>query len=346
MLDRLKKSKHSLLKPVQEETKSLIDFITYHGDTFVDKKNVTLENLFEYFDEKSSNWIHVCGSHNIEVVQDICDHFSLHPLLIEDIISSNQRAKLDDYKDYLFITMQIITYNPYKKAVQAEQASLILGKNYVLSFVETDQTIFESVKHRLKNEKCRIRDLGPDDLCYNLIDCLVDRQFETLERVDEQLEYLEEDLINHPKSRTVQKIQSAKREILLLRRAVWPTREVLSLLRRLDTPLIQEHTKLYIQDIYDRTIQAIDTIESFRDMASGMFDIYLSNINLRMNDIMKELTIVSTIFVPLTFIASIYGMNFDYMPELHMRWGYHLTIGIMLSVATGMLLFFRHKKWF
>lgn len=322
-----------------------IEILSYNSSRIVDERNVSLEKLFSFFDENAVNWINIKGSHDVKVVESICKHFNLHSLLIEDIISSTQRTKMDDYKDYLFITMQVLNFNSTKKAVEEEQASLVLGKNYVLSFLESDTPIFASIHQRLLIQNCHMHEMGADVLCYNLMDSIVDRQFETLEKVDEQLEFLEEDLINHAKNKTVQKIQKAKREILFLRRAIWPTREVFSLLRRLETPLVEEHTKLFMQDIYDRTIQAIDTIESFRDMSSGMFDIYLSNINLRMNEIMKVLTIVSTIFVPLTFIASIYGMNFDYMPQLHERWGFHAILGVMALMALGMIFFFRHKKW-
>lgn len=332
-------------RPALVDQAANIQFVCYSVDKLIVKRELSLDALWELFDPQAVNWIHVCGSYEKETVEQICERFGVHHLLIEDILSADQRSKLDDYKDHLFIIMQILHFNQKQQTVENEQASIVLGKNYVLSFVPQDGAIFDPVMRRLESDKSRMRTLGSDYLCYTLIDCLVDRQFEILEQMDEQLEYLEEDLISHPKNRTVQKIQHIKREILLLHRAVWPAREVMSLFRRIDSSLIQEPTKVYFQDLYDRTIQAIDTIESFRDVSSGMFDIYLSNINLRMNEIMKVLTIVSTIFVPMTFIASIYGMNFDNMPELHTFWGYYVVLSVMLGIASGMLLFFRRKKW-
>jgi magnesium transporter len=321
---------------------SLVDYDANHVKEF---NNASLEECIAYLKTPATTWIHICGIHDIKVVEQIGKHFGLHSLMLEDIVTSGQRSKLDDYKDNIYIVMRLLKYDEEKNEIEDEQVSFILGSNFLLSFSETKKDLYEPVKERIRNKNSRITHRGADYLCYSLIDCTVDHYFLILEKVDEQLENLEEELVQDPNPNTLKKIQQTKRSIALLRKSVWPTRGVINLFRRLETPLIQETTKIYMQDVYDHTIQAIDTIESFRDLSSGLLDIYLSNINLRMNEVMKVLTIVATIFVPLTFIASIYGMNFEYIPELHYRWGYPMVLGFMLFVTCGMLYYFRRKQW-
>lgn len=323
-----------------------IEMMDYDKDSFFDKKDVSLAECLELLKTPKNTWINIQGIQDVQTIQTIGSHFQLHPLIMEDIASASQRSKLDDYKENLYIVMRILKYNKEKEIVEDEQVSIILGSNYVISFLESENDIFFPIIKRLQSEESRIRNSGSDYLCYALIDCIVDHYFIILEQVDQNLENLEEELVHKPNTKTLIKIQSIKREISHLRKAIWPMREVISHFRRLESPLIHDSTKIYIQDVYDHTIQAIDTIESFRDIVAGMFDIYLSNINLRMNEIMKILTIVSTIFVPLTFLASIYGMNFEYMPELHSVWGYPVVLGVMATAATTMIYFFHRKGWF
>jgi magnesium transporter len=327
-----------------DTSKIRIEIMDYGPDHLLDLPNASIEECLARKALPTLTWINIHGVNNTDTVQKIGSVFGLHPLILEDIMTE-QRSKLDDYKDNIYLIIRVLKYNKEKDNIDDEQVSIILGKTYVISFVETDTDIFEPVRNRLRNKESRVRNLGTDYLAYSLIDLVVDHYFEILEQVDQQLEDLEEQLIKKPETTTLVKIQRSKRKISMLRKAVWPMREVISQFRRLDSPLIEESTKLYIQDVYDHTIQTIDTIESFRDIVSGMFDIYLSNINLRMNEIMKVLTIVATIFVPLTFIASVYGMNFENIPGLHNRWGFHITMGVMLLVALSMLYFFRRKKW-
>jgi magnesium transporter len=260
-------------------------------------------------------------------------------------MTSGQRSKLDNYKDTLFIVTQMLGYNEQKQQAEDEQVSIVLGENYLISFVETNKSVFAPVRERLRNPQSRIRQRGVDYLCYSLLDCIVDNYFLILEKIDAKVELLEHELIQSPEPVILRKIQHAKREVTLLRKSVWPMREVVSNLRRIDSPLVLDATKLYLHDVYDHTIQAIDTIESFRDITSGMLDIYLSNVSQRMNEVMKVLTIVATIFVPLTFIASLYGMNFDNIPELHTRYGYYIVLFVMALIAIGMIIFFRRKRW-
>jgi magnesium transporter len=330
-------------KPIHEQIELTI--IDYGPDHVTEKKNASIQECMIFLDTPSITWIHICGIHDIKTVEQLGRHFGLHPLMLEDIVTSGQRSKLDDYKDNIFIVLRLLNYDEEKDNIEDEQVSLILGKNFVISFSETKKDLFEPVEQRIRQKNSRITHRGADYLCYALIDCTVDNYFSVLEQVDDKLERLEQELVNLPSNATLVKIQKTKRDIAHLRKSVWPTRGVINLFRRLDSPLIKETTNLYMQDVYDHTIQAIDTIESFRDLSSGLLDIYLSNINLRMNEVMKVLTVVSTIFVPLTFVASIYGMNFENIPELHWKYSYFAVLGLMLSMSLGMLCFFRHKKW-
>ena len=321
-----------------------VSVFDYDANQLIEKQDTTIHECLEFLDSEAVTWINICGIDDIQTIELVGRRFGLHPLLLEDIMSSGQRSKLDDYKDNIYIVVKMLNYNENQQ-VEDEQVSLVLGKNFLISFLESKTNVFAPIYERLRPANSRIRQRGADFLCYTLIDCLVDNYFLILEKIDGKLENLEEELIKSPSPKTLQKIQKAKREITLLRKSVWPMRELISNFRRIETPLIQDTTKLYIHDVYDHTIQAIDAIESFRDIASGMLDIYLSNISQRMNEIMKVLTVVSTIFVPLTFIASIYGMNFDNIPELHWHYGYYAVLALMAIVTMGMLYFFHRKGW-
>lgn len=322
-----------------------ISLIDYDSQELTEKKEATLKECLISLSSPTPTWINVSGIHDSKTIETIGKHFGLHPLLLEDIMSSEQQSKLDNYRDTIYIVVRQLIYNEKKHSVEDEQVSLILGKNFLISFLESHSNVFAPIYERLRNPKGRLRQRGTDYLCYALIDCLVDNYFLILEKVDDKLEILEEELFHDPTPCTLKKMHHAKRDLVLLRKAIWPMREVISSFRRMESPLIQDSTKLYIQDVYDHTIQAIDTIESFRDITSGMLDLYLSNLSQHMNEIMKVLTIVATIFVPLTFIASLYGMNFKHMPELDWEWGYYVTLGIMGIIFIGMVYFFKRKKW-
>lgn len=327
------------------QTKISISVIDYDEHNYVEKDDVNLDECLEFLDTPLKTWIHIRGIHDVNMIQKIGTHFKLHPLMLEDIVNSDQRSKLDDYKENIFIVMRMLRYDYEKSEIYDEQISIVLGANTVITFTETEQEIFDPIKQRLRKENSRTRKAGSDYLCYSIMDYIVDNYFAILEQVDLNLEKLEEELIDDPRSKTLLKIQKCKREIVLLRKAIWPTREIMSQFRRLDTPLIHESTRVYMQDVYDHTIQAIDTIESFRDISSGMLDVYLSNMSHKMNEIIKVLTIVATIFAPLTFITGFYGMNFEHMPELHSKYAYPIVILVMLIISLLMLLYFRRKKW-
>lgn len=322
-----------------------ISLFDYDANNLIEKKDASLKECLIHLGTPSNTWINIHGIDDSVAIETIGRHFGLHPLLLEDIMSSGQQSKIDNYKDTIYIVVRRLIYNEQKQETEDEQVSLILGKNFVISFLESHNNVFTPIRERLHNSKSRLRQRGSDYLCYSLIDCLVDNYFLILEKVDDKLEALEEELFQKPTPKTLQRMHHTKREIVLLRRAIWPMREVISSFRRMESPLLQDSTKLYIQDVYDHTIQAIDTIESFRDITSGMLDIYLSNLSQRMNEIMKVLTIVATIFVPLTFIASLYGMNFKYIPELGWEWGYPSVLGVMFIISISMLYYFRRKGW-
>jgi magnesium transporter len=282
----------------------------------------------------------------VEVLEELNTCFRLHPLVLEDILNTDQRPKMEDYGDYLYIVLKtLFMAGNLGDEVESEQVSLILGRNFVLSFQEKENPLFEPIRERLRSGKGRLRKMGPDYLVHAVLDAIIDHYFVVLEKLGEKIEFLEEEVVIQPTPSTLQAAHQLKREMIFLRKAVWPLREVIDSLERGESYLIKESTVIYLRDIYDHTIQVIDNIETFRDMLSGMMDIYLSSISNRMNEIMKVLTLIATIFIPLTFIVGSYGMNFKYMPELSWPWGYPLVMALMLVVAIFMLIYFRRKKW-
>lgn len=329
----------------QTEAKIRLSIIEYSEDTFIEKEDASIDECLERIETPSMTWIQVHGTSDPHTIASIGKRFKLHSLFLEDILSGGQRSKLDIYQDQIFIVVRLLQYDEKTKNLKDEQVNIVFGPNYLISFLEGHEDIFKPIKERLRQGSNRIRKQGSDYLAYTLIDTIVDYYFVVLEKVDVDLDNLEEELLHSPQPKSLQKIQHAKRDMIILRKAIWPMRDVINRFMRLETPLVSSTTIIYLQDIHDHTVQTIDIIESFRDVVAGMLDIYLSNINIRTNDIMKVLTIVSTIFVPLTFICSLYGMNFEYMPELHYRWAYPIVLSIMAITAMAMLLFFRRKKW-
>ena len=291
-------------------------------------------------------WLDVTGLHDAALLERLGKAFGLHPLLMEDVLNTEQRPKLEDYGECLFIVLKRLYLEPSQAAVVSEQVSLVLGRGFVISFRESDTPIFDPVRQRLLGARGRLRAQGPDYLAHALIDTVVDGYFEVLERFGEEIERLEECLLECPTPEAVQSMHRMKRELIFLRKSVWPLREVIGGLERSDSVLLGEGIGLYLRDVYDHSIHVIDTVESYRDMLSGMLDVYLSSLSNRMNEIMKVLTIIATIFIPLTFIAGVYGMNFKYMPELEWHWGYFASLGMMLAVALGLVAYFKRKRWF
>jgi magnesium transporter len=292
-------------------------------------------------------WINLHGLHDITLLEQMGTLFNLHPLVLEDILNTNQRPKLEDYEDYLYIVLKTFSYKKTgtEETLDSDQVSLVLGKNFVLTFLEADGAQFDSVRERLHLGKGQIRKLGADFLIYSLIDAIVDSYFVILERIDEKTEALEAELIERPQPLTLHSIYRLKREGVFLRKSLWPLREVINSLQRGNCPLLTGNTLLYIRDVYDHTIHIIDSVESLRDLTAGMLDIYMSSVSYRISTVMKVLTIITTIFMPLSLIAGLYGMNFRYLPGLDWYWGFFAVLGAMLIISIGMLALFRWKKW-
>lgn len=290
-------------------------------------------------------WYTVDGVHDVELLQLIGNRFGIHPLVLEDVANTLQRPKLEEFEDYIFVALKMIGYDLSGEKLCTEHVSIILGKGYVLAFLEDPGDVFEPVRQRIRTGKGRIRRLGADYLAYALLDAIVDNYFQVLEELSEEIEELEEEVVDVPTSRTLRSIHHNKRQLILLRRAVWPVREAVSALVRDELELITEDTRIFLRDLYDHTIHVIDTVETLREMVAGMMEVYLSSVSNKLNQVMKVLTVISSIFIPLTFIVGVYGMNFDYMPELRLRWGYGAVWGIMLAVAGGLLVAFRRKEW-
>ena len=287
-------------------------------------------------------WLNIDGLHDTDIVKRVGDRFSIHPLALEDIVSPNQRPKLDEYTDMLFIVVRMLTYD---ERLHDEQVSFVLTRDALVTFQEQNGDVFEPVRRRLRERQTRIATLGADYLMYALIDAVIDNYFVVLESFSERIEELESEAFTRPQGDTLRSIQSLKRDLIRFRRAVWPLREVISTLSRDENDLISEHTHRYLRDAYDHCVQVIDTVESLRETTSGLLDIYLTNINTRISEVMKVLTIIATIFIPLTFIAGVYGMNFVNMPELEWEFGYFIVLGLMASVTVVMLAYFKRRGW-
>ena len=329
-----------------------LDMVDYNAEALSVGTPARLDDFHLLKETPSNTWIRVHGLHDAEAINRFCLGFGLHPLTIEDILHTSQRPKIDHYDDYLFLVINLIHYNDAAKEMSMEQISFVLGPSYLLSFHEKNDDIFDDVLDRLENNKGRIRKMGVDYLLYSLLDRVVDNFFSVLEKIGEEVEELEEELIADPAPETLQSIHSLKREMILLRKSVWPLREVINGLQRDETVFMGESIRVYLKDLYDHTIQVLDTVETFRDIISGMIDIYLSSVSNRMNEVMKVLTIFAVIFIPLTFIAGLYGMNFNTsqsplnMPELNWYFGYPFALMLMAGTAISMLVYFKKKKWF
>jgi magnesium transporter len=281
----------------------------------------------------------------VELIEKIGKRFGLHPLILEDIVHTGQRPKLEDFGDHVFIALKMLYYNKQKGEIESEQISLIFGKNFVISFQERVGDIFDPIRERIRKNKGRVRKAGADYLAYALIDSIVDNYFVILEQLGEEIENAEQELAVNPTPETLQAIRTFKKETIFLRKSIWPLREVANSLERGESSLVDKSTLIYLRDVYDHTIQIIDAVESYRDMLSGMLDVYLSSISNRMNEVMKVLTIFAAIFIPLTFVAGVYGMNFSFMPELGWRWGYFGILLVMAIIAAVMIVYFKRKRW-
>lgn len=320
--------------------------IGYDPERVLDRTVERAEDVADLRGGTGTLWLDVVGLHNPILLEKLGQAFALHPLLMEDVLNTDQRPKLEDYDDYLFVVLQRLRYDRRAGHVAQEQVSLVLGNGFVLSFQESQSELFEPVRQRIHAAKGRLRGQGPDALLHALLDAVVDEYFGLLERLGEEIEHLETQILDRPSPISMRTLHRLKRELMAVRRSVWPLREVIGGLERLESPLLKPGLDLYLRDVYDHTVHVIDTVESYRDMLAGMLDVYLSALSNRMNEVMKVLTVISTLFIPLTFIAGLYGMNFKYMPELEWHWGYFAVLCLMAGVVLGMLVFFRRKRWF
>jgi magnesium transporter len=322
-----------------------IRIIDYDETQLEEKEVEKVEECFPFKDKPTITWINIDGLHDLEVIEKIGKQFGLHPLVLEDIVNTGQRPKLEDFENHIFVVLKMLYYDQEKGELEAEQISLIFGQNFVISFQERVGDIFEPLRERIRKGKGRVRKAGSDYLAYALMDSIVDNYFVILEQLGEKIEDAEQELAVNPTVETLQTIRTFKKEMIFLRKSIWPLREVVNSLERGESSLIDESTLIYLRDVYDHTIQIIDTVESYRDMLSGMLDVYLSSISNRMNEVMKVLTIFAAIFIPLTFVAGVYGMNFSFMPELGWRWGYFAALLVMAIVAVILIVYFKRKRW-
>ncbi len=317
--------------------------------------------LLPFRPSRAVSWIEINGIHDVKVVDEIGRQFSIHPLVLEDILNTTQRPKFEEYENYLFIVARIpfvhhdkeiperhqksAARTNHKLEIVFEQVSVLFGKDWVISFTENDRPLFDPIRERILSGKGRLRSQGPDYLAYALLDVLVDQFFVALEDLGEAIEFIDEELVRRPGPALLRQIHTFKRQMMYLHKAVWPVREIIGSFERCGSKFCSPETAPYLRDAYDHIIQVIDTVETYRDLISGMLDIYLSSISYRLNEVMKVLTIISTLFIPLTFIVGVYGMNFDYMPELRWQYGYYGVWSIMILVIMGMMKYFRIKKW-
>lgn len=321
-----------------------IKLIEYTAESILEKE-CDIKDIYLLDKESAAiRWIKVNGIHDIKVIEGLGNQFGIHHLVLEDILNTEQRPKIEDHGEYIYIVVKKLSFNNNLNEFTTEQESIILSHNFVITFSE-GADIYNPIHDWLINGVGKIRRLGTDYLAYSLLDVITDNYFVVLEELGEKIEYTEDEMVIRPSNDTLKTIQKLKRQILFLHKSVWPLREVVGFLEKGNTSLLKDSTNIYIRDLYDHVIQVMDTTETFRDILSEILDIYLSSISNRMNEIMKVLTIISTVFIPLSFIVGLYGMNLRNMPEYEWPWMYPVVWLIIISVATIMLVFFKKKKW-
>ncbi len=329
----------------KKREKTLLTLIDYDEDS-LDQKQIDINTLQELPSlENGIRWLNVEGLTEVEVLEAVGTVFKLHPLILEDILNTDQRPKVEVSDEYVYISAKMLLFNAETDEIDIDQVSFVLGKNYVVSISEKDTDVFEPVVKRLQQGMSRFRKLGADYLVYSLLDIIVDNYFTVLEKFGDKVEYVEDEMVGRSQSYTLQTIHKLRRQLLFFHKAIWPLREILSFLQRGECLLVKETTEIYLRDLYEHVVQVMDTTETIRDILSGLMDIYLSSTSNRMNEIMKVLTIISTVFMPLSFIVGVYGMNISNMPELQWPWMYPVLWLVMIGISTSMLIFFKRKKW-
>lgn len=330
----------------ERKTENVRITLTEYGETsFVERDVESLDDSFPFKGKPLVSWLNIEGIHDVALIEQLGARLSLHPLLLEDILNTEQRPKVEDYGEYLYVVVKSLAPNGGDETVKSEQVSIVLGPDFVVSLQEGQSSLYSPIRERLRTAKGRIRHMGADFLAYTLMDAIVDNYFIVLETMSDRLDVLEEKLVVNPGMKSLRLLHGMKRDMVRMMRSVWPLREVANSLQRGESALVHESTTVYLRDLYDHVVQIIDTVETLRDVVSGLIDIYLSSISNRTNEIMKVLTIIATIFIPLTFVAGVFGMNFKYMPELEWRWGYPLCLLLMFCVAMLLIIYFRRKRW-
>jgi magnesium transporter len=327
------------------DTPVTVSFIGYDPQGARPAQVVSADNVTPSSEGQGISWYTIDGVHDPKILNAIGERFGLHGLVLEDIANTKQRPKIEEFDEYIFIAMKMITFDEKERELAAEHVSLVIGQRYVLAFLENKGDVFEPVRQRIASGKGRIRKMTSDYLAYALMDAIVDNYFTALEDIGDQIDEVEEEVVEAPTVNTLRTVHMLKRELIYLRRSVWPMREVVNTLLRDESELVRDETRIYLRDLYDHTIHVIDTVETMRDIVAGMLEVYLSSVSNKLNQVMKVLTVMSSIFIPLTFVAGVYGMNFKYMPELEWSYGYPAIMLGMLAVAVALLAVFRRKEW-
>lgn len=331
----------SLLQP---SNGVILELIQFNEKEYKMESKLPIETLLTQLREDSINWINVDGLTDRNILNKLGEHFNLHSLLLEDVCSEHQ-PKVEEYDDYLFFTLKML-YQIKDGVIDYEQISFVLGKNFLLSFQEKEGDLFGTLRDRMRLDQGRGRKKGADYLMYRLVDIIVDNYYNVLDAVGYQVEQIEDAIDHGSDNFEFQKIQKIKKELIYLRKALYPLRDALSKLIKEEYQLIDPANTRYFSDVYDHVVHLIDSMDTYKDLTSSLMDIHINYMNTRMNEVMKVLAVISTIFMPLTFIVGVYGMNFDFMPELRWKFGYLEVWGLMLVIAVGMVMFFKHKKWF
>ncbi len=345
ILRRKSKNRKLPAGPNPVPSKIILELIQYNDKVHQKYDDQPITELLALFKSGHVNWINLDGLHDKGIIQKIGEHFQLHSLLVEDINSDNQ-PKVEEYKDYLFFTLKMLYRIEAPNIIDYEQISFVLGKDYLLSFQEKDGDLFGPFRERIRLNQGRVRKKKADYLLYRLIDIIVDSYYTVLDNIGQQIEDIEEAVYNNPSPKGFQHIQQLKKELIYLRKALYPLRDALNKLIKDESGFIETSNSRYFSDIYDHVVHLIDSLDTYKDLTSGLMDIHINTLNTRMNEIIKVLTIASTIFMPLTFIVGVYGMNFEFMPELHSPWGYPGVWAVMILMTVGMVMYFKHKKWF
>ncbi|GAA0712417.1 magnesium/cobalt transporter CorA [Aquimarina litoralis] len=317
-----------------------------YDESFMEEHELhSIDDAYQYIDSKPITWLNINGLGHTQTIEKLGAYCNLHPLIMEDIVNTHQRPKIDEYDNYLFVVLKMLYFNE-EHELCIEHVSLVLGDGYVLSFQESDGDVFDSIRNRIRNNKGRIRTMGADYLLYTLMDAIVDNYFNLIEVVGDKIEELEDMLFENTSTDAITfEIQGLKREILKIRRAVFPLREVVNKLEKNEHKLVIKKTRLYLRDLYDHIIQVSENVEIYREMTWSLMDMYMTTISNKMNEVMKVLTIIATIFIPLTFLAGIYGMNFENIPELKFKYGYYIFWAVLLLIFIALLMYFKRKKW-